>query len=393
MAVVSGQRRTDNIASSQRVIDMHKPILLLEPNAAPITTITNSIYNGGRRAAARDILFKWHEDELESRSDAINNGAGYSSSATSLVVDTGALFTQDDLVNVPRTGEVFLVTAVSTNTLTVVRGVSGTGAAALVDNDPVYVIGSAAAEGDVSFAARTYNPAPVSNYTQIFRNSVEASGSEMAVANVSDPHDWPYQQRKVGIEHRKDIELALLLGRASADAGDSSAGDRRATGGILSFATSNSLDAGGTLTEAEFEQWLRGFFRYGSQSRTVFAAPLVVSVLNQFAQGKLNTFVGAESYGVKVMEWISAHGTVKLVKHNLLEVGVYTGYAIAVDFEADVQYKYLGAPEAPGAARDTKLLTNRQENDRDGQKDEWLTECGLQFPQPKRHGVLTGVTG
>jgi hypothetical protein len=75
----------------------------------------------GKRAAVNPE-YSWQQDDLEPRFDAINNGAGYSNSATSLVVDNGAYFAQHYLVKVTRTGEVIRVTAVSSNTLTVVRG-------------------------------------------------------------------------------------------------------------------------------------------------------------------------------------------------------------------------------------------------------------------------------
>lgn len=383
-------RRTDTVGSDQRYIDLSKEINLLEPDAAPIKVITSRLAS----RAAGDPLFSWMEDELEGRSDAINNGAGYNNSATSIVVDTGTLFAVDDLVKVPRTGEVFLVTAISTNTLTVVRGVSGSGAAALVDNDPLYIIGTAAEEGGRSFAARQYNPTKSSNYTQIFKNSVEASGTELSASNQTRPHDWPYQQKKIGIEHVKDIELAFLLGKPSSDAGDSPDGDRRTTGGVLHFLTQNNTDAGGTLTEAELETWVRTLSRYGGKKRTVFASPLVVSVINNFAVNRLQVVQSDhdKTYGLSVMNYVSPHGEFNIVKHNLLEVGVYTGYAIAIDFGADVAYRYLDG-DGPGPSRDTKLLTDREETDRDGRKDEYLTECGLQLGETKRHGVLTGVTG
>lgn len=392
MADTSGQRRTDNIASTQRIVEMHKPILELEPDSAPITVILKSVLNGGRSRPAGDTTFKWHNSELETRWDAVNNGAGYASNATSVVVDTGGVFAEGFLIKVPRTAELILVDSVSTNTLTVTRGVGGTTAAALVDNDPLYVVGFAAEEGDTSPSARGINPVAVSNYTQIFRNTVEASGTALSIENESSPHDWAFQRKTAGVEHLKSIELGLLFGAPSNDAGASAAGNRRTTGGVLNYATQNGKDAGGTLTEAEVEEWLRSLFRYGSQKRTVFASALVLSVLSQFAQGKLQTVVGADTYGVKVMNWISPHGEVTLVKHNLLEGTVYSGYAVGVDFDRqNVAYRYLAG--GPGGSRDTKLLTNRQTPDRDGQLDEYLTECGLQFGLPKLAGVLSGVTG
>ena len=392
MAVVSGQRQTSNVASSQRVIDLHKEIMLLEPNATPITTVLNQIYNGGRRVACRDKKFSWHNDELEARFDAINDATPPVAAGTTWTVDDGTVFAVDDLVKVPRTGEVALVTEISTNDLTVVRGVGDTTAADLVDNDPLYIIGTAASQGSRSQTARSQNPTKVDNYTQIFKTSVNASGTWLSSSNESSPHDWNHQLKKAGIEHRKDIELAMLFG-SPADNESGVGGDRSTTGGLLHFLTSNNKDAGGTLTEAEIEEWIRTLTRYGSDRKTVFASPLVISVLSQFAQGKLQTFVGAESFGVRVMEWISPHGVLKLVKHNLLEGAVYGGYAVAVDFDRqNIAYRYLNG-DGPGGSRDTKLLTDRQESDRDGKLDELLTECGLQAGLPKTGGLLTGVTG
>lgn len=392
MAVIEGQRRTDNILSSQRAIDLSKEILLLEPEAAPITVITKSIYGGGRSRPAVDTEFHWHEDELEGRFDAINNGGGYNNAATSIAVDNGSLFAEEDLVYVTRTGEVMLVTAVSTNTLTVERGVGASTAQALLDNDELYIIGTADTEGATSVTARTENPVKVTNYTQIFKHSVEMSGSRLSASNMSSPHDWNHQRRKVGIEHLKDIELAAIMGTPSSDVGDASS-PRRTTGGLLHFLNQNVTNAGGALTEEEFETWLRQLFRYGSQKRTLFASPLLVSVLNSFSRTKLQTEVASETYGVKVFTWISPHGELAIVKHNLLEGENLSGTGIAVDWEkGEIAYRYLKG-DAPGESRDTRLIPNVQAPDLDGRKDQWITECGFQVALPKVHGVLKGVTG
>ena len=392
MAVQTGQRTTGNVASSQRKIDMHKEILLLEPDAAPLTVFTKQIQGGGRRNRAQDPLFSWHNDELESRFDAVNNGAGYADNATSIVVDTGTLFAEEDLVKVPRTGEVISVTSISTNTLTVERGIGASTAAALVDNDPLLIIGTAAQEGDTSQAARSEDPTKVDNYTQIFKTSVEESGSMLSSANESSPHDWRHQQNKQGIEHKKDIEEAFLFGSPGTRTG-ADGKPRRSTGGLLHYASQNNQDAGGATTEAEIETFLRAGFRYGSQKKVWFVSPLLLSVINGFAQSKIQTVSRDKSYGISLMEWVSGHGTVGLVKHNLLEGAVYGGYGILVDFDrGKVAYRYLHGEGAPGGPRDTRLYENRQANDLDGRKDEWITECGLQCGLPKTHAVLTGVT-
>lgn len=387
MAVVTGQRTTAAVASSQRVIDLQKEILLLEPNEAPLTVISQRTKKGTLRERCSDVQFSWHNDESEVRFGAVNNGAGYASTATSVVVADGTLFAAGDVVVVPRTGEQVLVTAVSTNTLTVTRAWGTTTAAALVDTDPLLIIGTSQVEGAASPTARTQNPTKVDNYTQIFRESVEASGSWMSSSNMSTPHDWPYQHKKKAIEHLKEIEYTGLFGSPKS-------GTQRSTGGLLNFLTSNGQDMGGTMTETELETWLRTLSRYGSGTYTVFAAALPISVINNFSVGRLHTQVDDTTYGVKIMEYISAHGVLQLVKHKLLEGAIYGGYMIAVDFKSDntMKYRFLNG-DGPGPSRDTKLLTNRQAPDVDGQKDEWLTEQGWQVGRPKTGGVATGITG
>lgn len=395
MTVVTGAAQVSDLSSAQRAIALDKDILLLEPEAAPLTVFTKSIEDGGNVRSTEDPEFKWVEDELDSRWDAVNHGGGYTSGETSVVVDTGTVFYKNALVKAPRTAEIMFVSSVSTNTLTVVRGYAGTTAAALEDNDPLLVIGAVQEEGDTSLEARRSPPSTVSNYTEITRTPIEETETARSSGNMTNPHAWVFQHKKKNIEHLKTIELKGLYGHKGSTTGPNNK-TLRTTGGLLSYYTQNNQDAGGTLTETELSSWVRSLTRYGSKTKTVFAAPLVLDVINNYAVGKLQTIQsdGDTVYGVAVTKYLTANGQLNLVKHNLLEGAVYGGYAIAVDFgQAAPEYRYLGGGNSPGASRDTKLLTNRQANDADTQKDEILTECGFVFKQVKTGGVLTGVTG
>src|SRR5947207_6921162 len=124
MAVSNVVRGTGNVLSSTLKLDFANQILDLEPSSMPLLVFTKNINK--ERAINPD--FSWFEDGGLPRFDRINNGAGYNNSATSLVVDNGAYFQADDQIYFSRTGEVARVTAVATNTLTVVRGI-GSGAA------------------------------------------------------------------------------------------------------------------------------------------------------------------------------------------------------------------------------------------------------------------------
>jgi hypothetical protein len=392
MAVKVGQRAVADLATVQRAIALDKEILLLEPDAAPLTVLTKRWEEGGNVRTVGDYEFSWVEDEGEVRFDAVNHGGGYTEGETSVAVDNGEVFYTAALVRVPRTGEIFRVSSVSTNTLTVVRGYAGTTAAALNDDDPLFVIGAVAEEGDTSFASRTKSPTKITNYTQIFRRSIEESGSAISSENMTTPHDWVYQHKKSMIEHLKDIEFAGLFGSKGSTTGSNS---RRitTTGGALSFLTANNQDMGGTMTEAEFESWVRSITRYGTK-KVVLASRLALSVVNNFAVGRLQTIQADKdtTYGLAIKEYVSPHGTVKFISHPLLEGAVWGGYMIALDMDkAAPGYHPLGGGEGP--VRDTRVLKNRQAPDADAQKDEVLTECGFSFKQIKKGGVATGITG
>jgi hypothetical protein len=212
MATVTGARGTTLIHADQRIHNMDKVIKLLQPDETAFVTFLQQL----RKEKTGDPKFESLQDELEARFDAINNGAGYASGITSIVVDNGAYFAEHDLVLVTRTGEMMRVTAVSSNTLTVVRGVGST-AAAIVDNDELLLAGSAQPEGDTSKPARSSNPTKITGYTQIFRRPWSLTNTAVASENETNPHDWDLQVKKNGIEHKRDINRALLFNRGERD--------------------------------------------------------------------------------------------------------------------------------------------------------------------------------
>lgn len=394
MTTILGQRRVGNVAAEQRYIEIDKEILQLDPAATPFTALTKKMQEGGNVRGTGDVEYKWMEEERDQRFDAINKAEGYTSESTELVVDTESLFAVGQLVTVPRTGEIMYVSSLpGSSKIKVTRGYSGTTKAALVDNDPLYILSRVAEEGDTSFAARSNNPAPKTNLTQIFRTSIEATGSWMSSQNMTSPHDWVFQHRVKNREHLIDIENAALFGHKGEATGPNGK-PIRTTGGATAFLTQNNQDAGGTLTEAELSSWLRSLTKHGRR-KVVFASPLVLDVINNYAVGKLQVVQSENptdaTYGIEVTKYVTANGRINLIRHELLEGTVWGGMAIAVDYDrAAPGWRYLTG--GPGGSRDTKLLTNRQESDRDGQKDEILTEGGFTFPLVSTGGILTGVT-
>lgn len=384
MAEVLGARLTDNVHQSIRKIDMVPTIKELEPSATPLTVLTTKMPS----APTVNPEFKWVEDDLEPRFDAINNGAGYAAGATSVVVDNGAYFAPDELWKITRTAEVVRVTAVATNTLTVVRGIGST-AAAIVDNDELMKIGSSSAENALSREARSSNPTVVTNYTQITRDSIEASETWRGSENFTTPGDWDRQVAKTMIEHKLKLEQTYIHGTPSEDL---TGAPLRTSGGAYHFVQTNRTDMGGAMTEAEFFTAIGDAFRYGNkQAKLGFASRLAVNVANGFPRARLEVVQGDNdnTYGLSIMKYRSPHGTLSLVTHDLLEGAVYGGHILILDMS---QLRKRPMRSYGGGTRDTHINERIETPGQDGRKDEVLTEVGLEFGVEKSHALLTGIT-
>lgn len=371
-------RSTNNVVAGRKVVDIAKKIDVLEPDSAPLTLLTKKI----DKRVAVNPEFKWMEEESLTKTDQVNDGTGMLAGDTTMTVDNGSRFRAGDVVKVPRTGENVLVTAVATNDLTVVRGWGSTAGAAIVDNEPIIIIGNANQEHATKRAMIIGDQTIRTNYTQIFRTPFGISRTA-ANTEMYGGKDLAHIRMMQLIEHQKEIERAFWFGEPKEDL--TGTHPRRATGGVDYWISTNATDAGGALTQIEFNTFLRTGFRYGSKKKWLFAAPIVVEAISYWAAQKLQVSVNEKTFGISIMEYLTPFGVVNIVNMNLFtEVTLYSGYAYLIDVEG-LAYRYLDNS-------DTKLKTNIQANDADGQEDEYITECGLQFNNEKKSALLYNVT-
>ena len=379
--VITGGKNTRNITQNRLVIDMSNDIGLLKPDDAALLSFLKLAKH--KSQTATNPKFEWMEDGLAPRWDAINMGAGAASGVTSLIVANGDYFSVNDIIKVPRTGEVLLVTAVVTNTLTVVRGYGVTTSAALVDKDPLVIIGNVNEEFATLRTMKTTGLTPMFNYTQIWRTPFGVSRTAQKT-KLYGQTELAYQQMKKGIEHKKDIERSLIFGERKEDT--TGPHPKRATGGMLSFLTANNYDAGGALTQTEFDNNVsESIFKYGSKEKILYSSARLLSVINGWAMNKLEIDLEAKKFGLSVFKYITPFGNYNIINGmHTLEGAVYGGYGIVIDPE-NIKYR-------PLEGGDTKLKTNIQDNSADGRIDEYLTEGGLEVRNKETHAVITGIT-
>lgn len=382
MAQLAAQRKTVNITANKLVIDMAADIALLVPSENPFLRLLKAIST--KTANARKV--EWLEEEPLSAWDAINNGAGYDDAAVEMVVDDGTKFTANMLVRVPRTGEVLLVTNVATNTLTVTRAWGETSAAALVDNDPLLIIGTAYKEGAADPSTLSTKASPKYNYTQIFRTPFSGSASAEHVKMYGGV-DRSHQRKLRGIDHALRIERQLLYGELKADATDG----RHTFRGVIKWISTNVTAVNGLLSEDTLEDGLGPIFKYSSAGESysrvkfAFCSAKALNAINYWGRSKLQTRPTDKTYGIQIAKYLSSHGVLNVIYHPLLEGDIYGKYMVVVDL-TNILYR-------PLEGRDTKLITNIQSPSTDGWMDEFKTESSVQVQLEKSHGLYTGIQG
>lgn len=378
MSIISGTRGTANINQDRRKYDVSDKLWLVDADYAALAFFVRKL----NKQVTTDPEFRWFEKTSPSRFDAINYSTGYTSGDTSIVVDDGTKFRAGMVIQDITTSEQMRVTAVSSNTLTVSRGWGTTSATDIADNEAIVILGNANAEGASVPTALTSQPVKKYNYTQIFREPLDVTGTENATELYAGVNDLVSLRREHLQLHLKDIERAFFFGEPKEDTTGTQ--PIRATGGLRNRISTNVVTQT-DITNSEFESWISDVYSKGGDKKLGFLSPLIAQAVNSWALGKLNMFPKDKTYGIAVTNYLSIHGELNFVVEKLFsENSTYNGYAFAVDMNR-VAYRYM-------KDRDTKLLKNRQNNGDDKIIEEYFSEIGLQVITEDRHGFLKGVT-
>lgn len=372
-------RGTSNILEKRLKIEMDDTIAELQPDANPLLVISSKI----SKKPVTSYKYEWFEEDPAGR--WFKAPAQVEAAGTSIVIpDTvGIQIAVDDLLKVAKSGEVMLVTDITTGggntTVTVKRKVGSSAAATIAKNDYILVMANTLPQGSNAPAEKRTNPFVQYNYTQIFKTPFSITNTLNASAQVGED-ELGRLRRKSGIEHAVSIEYAIMFGERSIDL--TGPQPRTTTGGVLESlnSTPNKLEKTlATVTQEDMDGFIQKVMNYGAQSKLFLVSPSILGLFTKWAKEKLVVTSNETKFGMNVLSYLSPYGELKMVKHPLLVDG-YDGLGIVLDMN-EVSYR-------PLTGRDTTLLTNIQENDEDGQRDMYITEAGVQVKLPRLHGIV-----
>lgn len=384
---IQGLRHTNTVVEGGRPLNWRAGILMAYPNGnMPLTGLTSLM----KSESTDDPEYNWWEKEMQDRRVKLTGNLNVST--TELVVEKGAFgFKAGDVLMSEQTMERFIIMAdpVVDTKLQVTRAFAGSTAATVTvasQNPYLICIGSAYEEGSDAPTAVDFDPAKYNNYTQIFRNTLEATRT-FKKTKLRYGDQVKEMKRECLELHGVDMERAFIFGGKSE--GIYKGKPRRTTGGIISFIPASnkkdidSLYSGG-LTMDGLDELMYEAFKKGSSEKFVICGNRAALTLQQVVRKNTHMQItsGIKEYGMNVSRLDCQFGSLVIKTHPLFnQMGGGSNFAgfeasaLILDM-AEFKYRYID---------DTAYQAKLNDDGVDGSKSGYLTEAGLEVHHGQYH--------
>jgi len=426
-----GMRGTgDWTDSDMRPKNWRQKIFQLYPNGAmPLTAIMSML----SEESTDDPQYYWWNQDFPSQGGDITAGEVYTNVGLSSAYASGGVAGQTVYVKMAeavckefRAGHTAILLDQSDYSMTVIgiittRVLAGAssyvgfklieaddnsyGAANTMANaDRILIIGNANEEGAEMPDAIAYDPVKLYNYTQIFRTPLEITRTAKKT-RLRTGDAYKKAKREALEMHGIEIEKAMIFGERYESTGDGGKPIRLTRGLLRSITTKSAMVTPGTYdfsaataysgkTWVESgEDWLddmcEDLFKYGATERFGLSGSGAIKGINRLVKnlGQYVFTTQTKSYGIKVTEWVTPYGTIYLKSHPLFSHEASFNNTITLFEPKNLVYRYV---DDTFFKRDDGERKGGQTN-RDGTKDEYLTECGMEQHNEKAHMFLAGV--
>lgn len=393
MSGIAGLRGTGDWGTDERPKSFREGILFFNANGeSPIFALTSK---AGKHKITDPEFAWWNEGNVLVRlqvngahaaGDTLINVDTADPTSTTLGANWGTathlkpgdlLLVEPATDNATYNPEIIEVDNVLSDTqFTAKRGRAGSSAASISNDIWLTLIGSAYPEGSGAPRAVTRNPIKFYNYTQIFKNTYELTGTaDKTETRTGDA--WSNDKKRKAFDHSRDIELSILFGRRSEATGDNGK-PQRTSGGLRTFIPAANTTVFGVATTADsFIDAVAPVFNYrtgAGNSRIMFVGNQAAIELGKIFNAATNIHINASEYvkvyGMHFQRVILPQGELLIKTHPLLSLhGLYKKSGFIIDFDA---LKW-----APMPGRDTKAFDDVQTKDEDVRRGYWQTEGGL----------------
>lgn len=313
--------------------------------------------------------------------------AAANNTATSITVDKGAVVEPSSVIMNTKTNEYMFVSAVSGNTLTVVRGFAESAAAAVTQNDELLYLGTAKKEGSLAPNPKYRRGVPRMNYSQIFRNGWGTTRTAEHIKFITGNKATENKEDAVSM-HAQDIEMALLLGRKSLNQVDGS--EVLSTMDGLTSIVKNNTALAAAATLDSIQEWMYSNFETCPEGvpneRVVMTSLNVLYILNKLIREAGSSYypigTATKVYGLDVYALqLPGMQEVKILAHPLFSQTESLSKSMLIYHPGLIKIGYMTDAEIKDA---TPVGM-------DGQANVITSELTLEYADENTGGVLSNI--
>lgn len=407
--VLTGTLGADDVQSAKQIIDMTPGLQRLYKNIDPLFRIYNALSRG---RTATNPKFNWLLKDEFPRWWYLTTSVAESASAGATVVLKPAAtaggsvvtkgFSVGDVVQYPNGTmndsytNIGVVSAISAGTSITVDpiGYASNGTSsdkkfpATTSGDKIVLLHMAAEEYSQSPTAKVVQDTTEWNYVNFLRVPYIIGNIEKDVSQYSGPERTERREETMRLI-RIEAESNLIFGeRYKIDTGAGSYGTQYFGRGFWEYirngAGTNILHnwtAG--FTESDLDEYLvQGPCKagYGSDTRLWFMSTELYLKMTELMKKKVGNLPEKNMFGLTFEQYKAPGGKSVLIREHHLFSDDHEGKGLIVD----PSYAEIRPYGSQGTIR---LLTDIQENDRAGIKDEWQVIFGLQVSRQEPHGI------
>ncbi len=275
------------------------------------------------------VKAEWIEDELTGQVTKLA-AAVSTTTATSITVlpgDGADKFPSDVssynvVIRVDQ--EYMLVTSISGDVCTVVRGYGDTTPATHANGASVHIVSQLEHEGSDGKKAFARSRSKPSNYIQTFSRTIEVSGVQEAIKKLGGiTSEIDYQMMQAMRQLALELEKTLIMGVKSQSGDGGSA--YRTMGGLWSMIRTNRTSDTGSVDSEAIEADIRKIWDAGGVPRVILTTGKLAQDIANIYSNRIQTDIQTTIGGVNVTSIVNplGDGPIAIIPHRLVAEGEY----------------------------------------------------------------------
>lgn len=257
---------------------------------------------------------EWIEDTMSPYTTTTAEDMTDSETDMDVASGTGSYFRQGDIIRVGS--EYMLVTAVSTDTLTITRGYGSTTAATSTSGAAVTLLTRAMPEGADATTGHTTTTTQPYNYSQIISEAAKATKTAIAIKKYGIEDELDYQVSKLFANNGSAGKLAQFLQRTFyyGKRVQRSASAYGGMGGFGTFVTTNVTNlSSASLQRSDIHTKIRQIRDAGGRCTHLITGSWGLEKINGMYEGVIRTTRDETRGGSEITMVKTPHGEVEVV--------------------------------------------------------------------------------